>query len=495
MSDELVRFRELTRTIADLERTEWLLNWDRQVMMPPAGAEQRSQELAAQAGAVHEKVCAPELGALIEELEQAPPQGAEARADLREARRRHDRAVKVPAELVIEHARVCAMAQPAWEEARTRDDFQLFLPHLIRVLEVSREVATAVSDGGDLYDALLQEYEPGMTRAVLDPLLEALEQRLVPLLEQIARETPAEADEVLTRPFPVQAQEAFALSIARDMGFDTDAGRLDRSTHPFTSGHCQDVRITGRFSETRLASGLFAVIHEAGHALYQQGLDRERYRDPAGSYCSLGVHESQSRLWENMVARAPAFWSHYLPRLKRAFPGALDDVDLERFVAALNHVQATPIRVEADEATYNMHILLRYRLETAMLSGDLAPADLPGAWDEGMQRLLGITPASQRQGCLQDVHWAAGLIGYFPTYTLGNLLAAQLMLCVLRDLPDLDDQLARGDLLPLRRWLGDSIHRHGRTYLAPDLIQRATGAPLSAGPFLDYLETKYLGAK
>ncbi len=490
MTEQLEQFYELMHTLADLGRAQEILDWDREVMMPEQGAQQRAHELAALATVSHEKLTSPRLAGLLDDLEGTTDQLTPAqRADLREVRRSHDRAVKVPSRLVAEHARVCALAQGHWQAAREADDFPAFAPHLEQVFEITRQVASAVG-GDDLYEVLLEDFEPGMTRDALNDLLDELEAGLRPLLQRLRSAGAPADDSVLRRGYPVEDQERFVRLVARDMGFDFAAGRLDSSAHPFTMGTARDVRITTRYLEDFLPAALFGLIHEAGHALYQQGLDPERVRDPSGGYCSLGVHESQSRLWENMVGRSRPFWTHYLPRLREIFPAQLDGVELDQFMAAINRVEPTLIRVEADEVTYNLHVVLRYRLETALLSRDLKPADLPGAWSEGMDRLLGIKPKSDREGCLQDIHWAAGAIGYFPTYSLGNLLAAQLMESIREDLPDLDASVEAGDLAPLRSWLEEKIHRPGRLRLAPELIQHVTGRPLSVRPFLRYLEQK-----
>ena len=491
MSEQLEQFYERTRLLADLGRVQEVLDWDREVMMPEGGAQQRAHELAALATVAHERLTSPRLAELLGDLEEQEDQlPAAARADLRETRQSHDRAVMVPSRLVAEHARVCALAQGQWQAARQDDDFARFAPHLEHVLEVTCEMASAIGGEGDLYDVLLEDHEPGMTRAALETLFDELEVGLRPRLERILAAGPVDAA-VLRRGYPEPGQERFGRMVAADMGFDFTAGRLDRSAHPFTTGTAGDVRITTRYLEGFLPSSLFGLIHEAGHALYQQGLDPERYRDPAGGYCSMGVHESQSRLWENMIGRSRLFWTHYLPRLRELFPDQLRGVSLEQFVKAINRVEPSLIRVEADEVTYNLHIMLRYRLETALVSGDLAVADLPGAWADGMEQLLGVRPATDAEGCLQDIHWAAGAVAYFPTYTLGNLLAAQLMETAHQDLPDLDAQVEAGELLPLRSWLGDKIHRPGRLMLAPELIQHVTGAPLSVEPFLRYLDEKF----
>jgi carboxypeptidase Taq len=289
----------------------------------------------------------------------------------------------------------------------------------------------------------------------------------------------------------VEAQEDFCRSLAADLGYDYEAGRLDRSAHPFTNGTFRDVRITTRYSETFLNMALFGTIHETGHALYEQGLDPERFRMPAGQACSLGIHESQSRFWENVVGRSRPFWSRYFPKLRRAFPAALEGVEEGDFYRAINAVKPSLIRVEADEVTYNLHIILRFELERALLRGSLEPKDLPEAWRTGMKSLLGMEPPSDREGVLQDIHWAAGLVGYFPTYALGNLYGGQFLQALRADLPDLDARIAAGDFAPVREWLRIKIHRQGRRHLAPELCLRVTGSALSATPLMAYLEEKF----
>jgi len=296
---------------------------------------------------------------------------------------------------------------------------------------------------------------------------------------------------VMERHYPVAAQEALCRALAQEVGFDFEAGRLDRSAHPFTNGTFRDVRITTRYNERRLNTALFGTLHEAGHALYEQGLDPERYRMPAGQACSLGIHESQSRFWENVVGRSQGFWIRTLPRLKESFPGVLDDVDAGTFFRAANVVNPSFIRVEADEVTYNLHIVLRFELESALLRGDLRPADLPAAWNGKMESHLGLRPPTDREGVLQDVHWSAGLIGYFPTYALGNLYAAQFAEAMEKDLGPLEERAAGGDFGSLREWLREKIHRHGRKDLAPELCRKVTGKALSAEPLMAYLERKF----
>ncbi len=484
------RFYEKVRTVADLSFAQQALEWDMQVMMPRKGTPQRAAQVAAVATLAHARMTDPELGDLIAALEADGSLGEAERADVREARRGYDRSVKLPERLVAERARAVALSHAAWEEARPKNDFAGFLPHLETVVRLTREVAEAVGTA-NRYDALLDEYEPGMTEAELREVFGDLKSRLLPLLDAI-RGAPRRPDpSVLHRHFPKARQEAFSRRVAVDAGFDMTAGRLDVSAHPFTSGTLHDVRLTTRYLEDFLPAALFGTLHEAGHGMYEQGLDPARFRDPAGQACSLGIHESQSRFWENIVGRSRAFWSFYFKPLQETFPGTLDDVSLETFYGAVNHVAPSLIRVEADEATYNLHILLRFDIESDLLAGRVEPRGLPDLWRAKMCEYLGITPPDDRDGVLQDVHWSVGLIGYFPTYALGNLYAAQFRQALLAAVPDLEARLERGEMGAVKEWLNRNIHVHGRRWLAQELCQRVTGRPLGPEPLLGYLREKY----
>jgi carboxypeptidase Taq len=491
MSDTVQRFYEKCRFIHDLNEVQQLMEWDQQVMMPRKGSDQRGYQQAALAAVAHAKLTDPEVGDLIAELSQKKDTSVDLAADVREAKRAYDRAVKVPARLVTERARVCSLAQVAWEGAKGANDFASFRPHLEAVLKVTREIAHAVGGGGSAYDALLDEYEPGMTEASLKVTFGDLRDRLVKLLGKLQGSSHKPSQAPVKRHFPKDAQVAFGLKVIADMGYDMQAGRLDVSAHPFTNGTMGDVRITTRYSEDFLNMALFGTMHEAGHALYEQGLDPERYRDPAGGFCSMGIHESQSRFWENMIGRSRPFWKRYYPELRKAFPGVLDDVTEDAFYGAINVVQPSLVRVEADEVTYNLHIILRFELESALLADQLQAEDLPAAWNEKVKSFLGIVPPTDREGVLQDVHWSAGLFGYFPTYALGNLYAAQFAEALRRDLPDLDARVAAGELKDIKAWLNKNIHHQGRRYLAQDLCAKVTGKPLSADPADRYLTAKF----
>lgn len=484
------RFIEKWRTIHNLREVQELVDWDQQVMMPPLGTEQKGFQQAALAGVVHSMLTDPGMGELIEELSLRGDLDLYQTANLRDAKREWEKETKIPARLVEERAHAVALAQGSWLEARKNNDFSAFAPFLEKVVAITREMAEAVG-GGNPYDVLIDDFEPGMTENVLKGVFSALKGRLVGLNDKIEGGSHPPTQEPVTRFFPREKQEAFCVFLAKEMGYDFNAGRLDVSAHPFTSGTRRDVRITTRYDERFLNTALFGVMHEAGHALYEQGLDPDRYRDPSGQACSLGIHESQSRLWENLIGRSRAFWVHYYPELKRFFPGVLDDVDLDTFYGAINVSRPSLIRVEADEATYNLHIIMRFEIESDLMAGRLKVGDLPAAWNAKSRELLGIEPEEDANGVLQDVHWSAGLIGYFPTYALGNLFSAQFMEAARRDLPDIEERLEKGDLISLRKWLGENIHFYGRLYLAEDLCEKVTGKKPSGDALMSSLEGKY----
>jgi carboxypeptidase Taq len=429
----------------------------------------------------HERATAPELGALLDAIDGDDPV-------VRMARRDHDRARRVPVELAADIARAGSDAIGVWIQARQESDFSAFRPALERNLELRRRYADCFPEVDHPYDALLDRFEPGMTTPQVRDVFARLRAGLVPLTEAIAA---APAPPALRGPFDVGEQRELALEIVRAFGFDDGQWRLDRAVHPFAAAISPtDIRVTGRFDEGSL-SGVFAVMHEVGHGLYEHGVDPALARTTLGSGASLGMHESQSRLWENLVGRSEPFWRHWLPRARKRFPAALGDVALEDFLRAVNVVRPTFIRVEADEATYSLHVILRFELEVALMEGTLSVAELPEAWNAKTKELLGIDVPDDARGVLQDIHWAHGELGYFPTYALGNIVAAQLWRAVRADLPALDDQLAAGDYAPLREWLREHVHRHGRTFMPSELLHRAIGAELDPQPLLDHLDAKY----
>lgn len=468
-----------------------LLGWDERTYMPRAGGQLRGEQMALLARLYHDTIAAPRIAELLAQLEQANLNELQS-ACVREVRRVHDRAVKIPKRLVEELARTTTLAQGAWVEARAKNDFSLFLPHLQTIVRLKREEAQAVGYAQSPYDALLDEYEPGATVAQLEPIFARLAEALVPLIAAIASATVRPDRSIIERDYPVDRQRFFAESAAAAVGFRFDAGRLDVSAHPFCSGLGPgDCRLTTRYNPRRFNDGFFGVLHEVGHGIYEQNLDPEHFGTPLGEAVSLGIHESQSRLWENQVGRSEPFWQHFLPRAKQTFPEALGEVEPAAFYLAINEVTPSLIRVEADEATYNLHIILRFELEQALLTEQLQAADVPLAWNERFRQLLGLTPPDDARGCLQDIHWSSGGLGYFPTYTLGNLYAAQFMAQAKRDLPELDEAFARGDFAPLREWLTRNIHRHGSRYRPDELCRRVTGQGLDPSVFVSYLRDKF----
>lgn len=493
-----------------LQGVSSVLAWDQETYMPPGGAAARGDQLAAVDGAVHDRLAAPELVEALARLEADPPVEPDRAAAVRELGRDVARATAVPGDLVRALSRAGVEGQEAWKAARDEERFARFEPALTRVLELRREQAAAlrpllereaarVPAGGpgsspEAYDALLDLNEPGLRVARLEPLLANLQAWLVPLLDRIASRPPPD-DAFLRGRFDGEAQWRFTLELLELMGFDAQAGRQDRSIHPFTVGiDPGDVRVTTRIHEELPLSAIFSTLHEGGHGLYEQQLPAALRQSVLCGTPSMGLHESQSRLWENQVGRSLPFWRAALPRLARHLP-QLAGVVPERFFRAVNRVERSLIRVEADEVTYNLHIVLRFELELALLRGTLAVADLPAAWNERSARLLGLTPPRDSQGVLQDIHWAWGAIGYFPTYTVGNLYAASLFAAARRELGGLDEAIGRGELRPLRDWLGRKVHAVGRRRTAEQIVRDVTGAGLTDADFRAYLEAKYLGER
>lgn len=451
--------------------------------------------MALVAGLVHDRATDPRIGELLNEVESsafiAEPESAEA-VNVRELRRDFDRETRLPRRLVEELARVSALAGQAWSEARDRDDFASFEPWLDKTFVLAREKADAIGYEGVRYDALLDDYEPGMTTDQLTTLFETIRSRLVPLVESLRDQPLQGVSPELPSEFPLDRQRAFTEDIAARLGFDLESGRFDLGPHPFcaTIG-TGDIRISSRYKLEDFTNGFLGVVHETGHALYEQGLDPAHYGTPMGEAASLGIHESQSRLWENLVGRSQGFWRHFYPELQEIFREALHDTPLDVFRTKMNRVHPGLIRVEADEVTYNLHIVIRFELERALLSGDLRAADLPGAWSERYSRYLGVAPDNDRNGCLQDIHWSEGLIGYFPTYTLGNVYAAQLFDAAERAIGPLEESFAAGDFRALRAWLGENIHRHGKRYRPAVLIEKATGMPPDPAALVSSLSRRY----
>lgn len=471
-----------------------LLGWDERTMMPSAGAEHRAEQMTVLAGIIHQRQTDPKWGEWLVELGESPladdPHG-DTGATIRRLRRQFDKKVKLPQSLVEELARMAVLGQNAWQAARANDDYASFRPLLQRIIELKREEAEALGYPECPYDALLDDYEPeALTRNVAAVLAE-LRDALVPLVAAIGQSGRQADLSILERRYPIEQQEAFGRETAARIGFDFARGRLDVTAHPFCTGlGPNDCRITTRYDEHAAASALFGILHEAGHGIYEQGLPSEHFGLPLGEATSLGIHESQSRMWENLVGRSRAFWRYHFPLARQCFPEALGDVAPEEFYFAINAVRPSLVRVEADEATYNLHILIRFELEQSLLSGDLTTIDLPGAWNEKYRQYLGIQPPNNALGVLQDVHWSGGAIGYFPTYALGNLYAAQLFAQADADIGPLDEPFAQGDFAPLGRWLSEKVHCHGQRYSAAELIQRVTGRPVDSTALVAHLRAK-----
>lgn len=505
MSYDLSALVGAARALGALRSASGLLGWDQETFMPERGGTARAESQAALAAVLHEKQTSDAYWRLVEDASSAVASGKLAPREaalVRELRRDAERARKVPADLAAALARTASLSQQAWAKACAAADGKGghgvaadFLPWLREMVALKRREAEAIGYAAVPYDALLDEFEPGATAAAVRPVLESLRDGLVPLLERITARpaAPAAPAEAGLGDVAQEKQERFNERVLRDMGFDLAGGRLDASAHPFTQGMAPgDVRLTTRYRHDDWLNAVFSTLHEGGHGLYEQGLPEEDWGTPLGEAVSLAIHESQSRFWENRVGRSRAYWEFCLPVAKEILGGPVAGATLDGVYRHVNRVERSFIRVEADEVTYNLHVLLRFQIEDALFSGALEVEGVEDAWNEGMRRLLGITPPDAAHGFLQDVHWSCGLFGYFPTYTLGNLYAAQFAAAMERDLGPLDARIRAGDFASMRAWLRERIHRHGRMYPASELCRRASGSDLDPTHFLRYLEGKYL---
>lgn len=478
--------------LRDLGSIAGLLSWDQETCMPSGGAAGRARQLAAIHSLIHERIIDPALGDFLMEAAADPDLDERRRAMVRNLGRERSRAVRIPARLVRAIAEEQSAGVEAWRAARGERKFSIFAPRLARLVELRREQADAIGHEGERYDALLDGYEPGMRIARLEPIFDRLRGELIPILERLTEARAPKRWEHERHRFPSDRQWEFTLHLLEQMGFDFERGRQDRSTHPFTSASGRgDVRLTTRIAEDNVFSAIFGTIHEGGHGLYEQHLPAEHMLDAIGEAASMGLHESQSRLWENLIGRSLPFWQLQFPHLRDAFPEALAGVGAEEVYAAVNQVSRSRIRVEADEVTYNLHIILRFQLELAMLRGELSVGDVPAAWNELTEELIGVRPEDDREGVLQDIHWAWAEFGYFPTYALGNLYSAILHERIGQDLGSLDEVIRAGELVRIRDWLAEKIHRVGHLWDAEEIVERATGSNLTTEPFLRYLKTKY----
>ncbi len=492
------KLHHLSRQGRILTGISHILDWDQETYMPPGAAGIRGEQLKMLAGLIHSEKTSKTFASTLAKLidistgevlaTKLPPAQI---AALHQWRRDYVKAKALPKIFVEDYAQLSSQSILAWRQARHDNDFKHFAPYLEKLIGMARKKADYLGYQQHPYDALLDEYEPGATTQEISDVFSVLRKSIVGLLKKISSAKQID-DSFLQGNFPQDKQLEFSNLILRDMGYDMNYGRLDCSTHPFSSAsHPTDSRITTRFHPTSLMSCFSAVLHEAGHALYEMGLPVEQYGTPLGDAISLGMHESQSRWWETRIGQSKPYWQHYLPPLQKLFKGELAKVSLDQFYRAINKVEPSLIRIEADEVTYSLHVILRFELERALIEGSLAVRDVPAAWNAKMQELLGIKPAHNAEGCLQDIHWSMGAFGYFPTYTLGNLYASQFFETFAAAHPDWEKRVAAGDLLFIKAWLNDKVHKHGRRYSSLELLKKVTGKKFSAAPFVSYLTEKY----
>ena len=496
MSERLGRLKEILGEVSDLNHAASVLGWDQQVNMPSAGWEARGHQLGTLGKLAQEKFIADEVGALIDDLKReyagADPASDEA-AMIRVASRNYDIAKRVPPSFLVERARVTSRAFDAWVEARAKSDFPTFRPHLEAVVELIHKYISFFPPSDHPYDVLLDRYEPGMKIADVKEIFESLRPKQVKLIKTITSSRQVK-DDFLHRRYNEKKLWNFGVDVASRFGYDFNRGRQDKAAHPFEATFSvNDVRITTRFEADNPLAMLFSTMHESGHAMYEQGVNPRYERTSLESGTSLAVHESQSRMWENLVGRSLPFWEHVYPKFKKTFPAQLEGVSLKSFYRAINKVEPSLIRVNADEATYNLHIMLRLELEIAMVEGMVKIKDLPDLWNTKMQEYLGVTPPNDAKGVLQDVHWSHGSIGYFSTYALGNLILAQLWEKINKDIRNLDDQFRKGEFGELLGWLRKNIHQHGQKFEPQVLVEKVTGSKITPEPYVRYLTRKYSG--
>jgi carboxypeptidase Taq len=466
-----------------------VLRWDQQVMMPEGGTPARTRQLSTLSALNHELMTDDDLAGWLDELDESAL-AAERAAVVREVRREHERAARVPTELVQRISETSSEALSAWEEAKAGDDWESFAPYLEELVELKRRYAEHIDPERDAYAVLFEDYEPCLSLERAEEILSELKAALVPMIDEIRASDAELATDAFAGEFDADAQEALSREALTTLGYDWEHGRLDVSSHPFTSGNQFDARVTTRFDESDPLGALTATIHEFGHATYQLGLPEEAYGTPLGEARDLSVHESQSRLWENHVGRSRAWWERFLPAFREAFPD-VDATPAEAYEAANQVYEDNLIRVEADELTYHLHIVVRFEVERALVSGDLDVADVPEVWNDKYEEYLGLRPGTDAEGCLQDIHWSHGNFGYFPTYSLGSAMAAQLFAALESDVPDVYDRVREGEFDAIHDWLGERVHRHGKRYETNELVRRATGEEFSADAFVSYVRAKY----
>ncbi len=492
---ELSELKSYIAEIMDINRALSVLEWDQQTYMPPGGTEARAEQTATLNKIAHAKIVSQELGRLIERIGGAigtMEYDSDDAALYRQAKRFYDRNIKLSPDLVSRISRATSLAHEKWVKAREASNFSLFAPILREIIDLQIEMAEAVGYEESIYDALLDPFEPGMKTSALKRILAQLREGLIPILNAVQSSGRKIERSFLELEYDLEAQWKMSLELLESIGYDFQRGRQDRAVHPFTiSFSVNDVRLTNRFFPKMMPSSVFSAIHEGGHALYDQGIPVRFDRSLLSTGVSCGLHESQSRMWENIVGRSLPFWRYWFPKFQKAYPSQLGNIKLEDFYRAINHVEPSPIRVEADEVTYNLHIILRFELEVEVLEGKIAVPDLPEAWNEKMKAYLGFAPKTDAEGVLQDVHWSNSYFGYFPSYSLGNLLSVQYFNCALKDLPGLYERFEQGDFVPLLEWLREKIHAYGAKFTPTELTQKITGGAIDPEPFISYLQKKY----
>jgi len=479
--------------IALYSSTSALLGWDQETGIPKKGLNYRADQCAFLGGKAHQLFTDPLVGDWISSSEdEGSFTDSTELANLREWRWSYDRAVKLSTEFIEEAERIRSHAMSAWAESRKKNDFKIFSPHLEKIIKINQRKAESYGYSDHPYDALLEGYERGSRTEMINELFDGLKPALREIGEAAAHKSANSSSQALKGDFPINAQEKFNQEIAKSFGFDFDAGRIDEAVHPFCSGIAPgDTRLTTRYDANDFSSSLYGVLHEVGHGLYEQGLPVEKFATPSGKAVSLGIHESQSRLWENHVGRAPSFWKFWYPRAVHFFP-SLQEITQEEIISSTLRSEPSFIRVEADEATYDLHIILRFEIEKDLISGDLKVAELPECWNAKFMEFFGLRVENDADGCLQDIHWSMGALGYFPTYTIGNLGAAQLYAKAIEDDPEISNQLNGGEYSKLLDWLRIKIHSKGSVLLPDDLIKDATGESLSESYHLKHLQSRYL---
>jgi len=494
MQETLERLKSILAEVSDLDSATALLSWDQQTYMPPGGLIARGNQIGTLSSLGHSKFISEEVGKLLEDLkayaESLDPESNDA-CLIKVTSRDYQKQTKIPSNFIAEFSRITVVAHGAWEEARKNDDFSHFQPHLEKIVEMKRQYADFFAPYDHVYDPLLDDFEPGMKTAEVQKIFTTLRPKQVELIKAIS-EKPEVDNSFLHQPFDEQKQWDFGERVITKYGYDWKRGRQDKAAHPFTTNFSVgDVRITIRVDSNFLNLGLFGTLHEGGHAIYEQGVSQDLERTPLAGGASLAIHESQSRMYENLLGRSYDFWVYFYPKLQDTFSTELGNVDLDTFYKGINKVEPSLIRVEADEATYNLHVMLRLELEIALLEGKLQVADLPTAWNERMEDYLGIIPPNDADGVLQDVHWSAGILGYFPTYSLGNLVSNQLWEKINKDIPGLSSQIQGGNFKELLAWLRENVHQHGSKFKPQVLVNRIVGSRINPEAYLKYLNDKF----